>query len=123
MSSSVPPTKTGIKRLIAAFGYSLQGLRAAFVNEEAFRLEVYAALILLPLAIFLGNTAVEKSILIMSFFLVPLAELLNSAIEAVVDRFGNEWHELSKRAKDIGSASVLLAMLQMAICWVIILLF
>jgi len=106
---------TGITRLWKALQYSLSGLGAAFRNEQAFRQEVYASVALIPIAIWLGDTRVERVLLIGSVLLVMVVEVLNSAIEAVVDRIGCERHELSGRAKDLGSAAVLLA-LALAVC-------
>jgi len=113
---------TGIKRLNNAFGYSMQGFRACFKHEEAFRQEVYASLLLIPLALYLGDTGVERALLLGSWLLVPLVELLNSAIENTIDRIGAEQHELSGRAKDIGSAAVFLALLLCACVWLLVLL-
>ncbi len=113
---------TGIKRLNNAFGYSMQGFRACFKHEEAFRQEVYASLLLIPLALYLGDTGVERALLLGSWLLVPLVELLNSAIENAIDRIGAEQHELSARAKDIGSAAVFLALLLCACVWLLVLL-
>ncbi|MDH5785407.1 MAG: diacylglycerol kinase [Chromatiales bacterium] len=115
------PGATGLTRIINAFGYSLKGLKAAFINEAAFRQELLAFIVLAPLAIWLGQSGVEQALLIGSLFLVLIAELINSAIEAVVDRFGKELHELSGRAKDIGSATVLIAMLNLFVVWVLVL--
>ncbi len=113
---------TGIKRLNNAFGYSMQGFRACFKHEEAFRQEIYASLLLIPLALYLGDTGVERALLLGSWLLVPLVELLNSAIENAIDRIGAEQHELSARAKDIGSAAVFLALLLCACVWLLVLL-
>lgn len=112
---------TGIKRLICAAGYSWAGLRAAFAHEEAFRQEMALTLLLLPLAIWLGDTGLERAVLIASWVLVLLMELGNSAIEAVVDRISDEHHPLAGRAKDIGSAIVLLALLNAAAVWALVL--
>lgn len=112
---------TGIKRLICAAGYSWAGLRAAFAHEEAFRQEMVLTLLLLPLAIWLGDTGLERAVLIASWVLVLLMELGNSAIEAVVDRISDEHHPLAGRAKDIGSAIVLLALLNAAAVWALVL--
>lgn len=111
----------GLKRLTNAFGFSLAGFRACYQNEEAFRQEVAASLLIIPLALWLGETGVERALLLGSWLLVPLMELLNSALEAVVDRIGSEHHELSGRAKDIGSAVVFLALLITAVVWVLVL--
>jgi len=111
----------GLKRLVNAFVFSMQGLKATYRGEEAFRQEVAVLLLAIPLALWLGETAVEISLLIGSVLLVLVVELLNSAIEAVVDRFGGEIHELSGRAKDMGSAAVLLISVNAAIVWLLIL--
>lgn len=108
---------TGIKRIINAFGYSMKGLRAAFKYESAFRQETALLIILLPLAILLGQNIVDYSILIGSLFLVIIVELLNSAVEAVVDRVGDEHHKLAGRAKDIGSAAVFVSLLNVCVIW------
>lgn len=110
----------GIKRIINAFGFSMQGFKAAYQHEEAFRQEVWLAIVLLPLAFYLDVSTVERVLLILTVILVLLVEILNSAIEAVVDRFGGEHHELSGRAKDMGSAAVWLALLMLFITWVMI---
>lgn len=112
----------GIQRLINAFSYSKAGFGACFRHEEAFRQELLALILLLPLGFWLGDNGVERALLLGSLLLVPLTELLNSAIEAVVDRFGGELHELSGRAKDIGSAAVLLSILLAAMVWGLVLL-
>ena len=104
-------------RLWNATGYSLKGLYAAFKHEQAFRLEVYILLIIVPLTFYLSDSAVERVLMIASWFFVMMAELVNSAIEAVVDRFGGEFHELSGRAKDIGSAVVMVAITLALITW------
>ena len=108
---------TGIKRIINAFGYSMQGLRAAFKHESAFRQETALLIILLPIAILLGQNIVDYSILIGSLLLVIIVELLNSAVEAVVDRIGDEHHELAGRAKDIGSAAVFVSLVNVGVIW------
>lgn len=115
------PGATGITRVINAFGYSMKGLRAAFINEAAFRQELFLFVVLSPLAIWLGQTGVEQALLIGSLFLVLIAELMNSAIEAIVDRVGSEFHELSGRAKDIGSAAVLIALANVFVVWTLVL--
>jgi diacylglycerol kinase (ATP) len=112
----------GLKRIINAFGYSLKGFRACFRHEEAFRQEVFVLIPLLPLGIWLGNNGVERALLVGSLLIVPLTELLNSAIEAVVDRIGQERHKLSGRAKDIGSAAVFLSIVLAMSVWFLILL-
>lgn len=111
------PGKTGLIRIIHAFGYSVQGIRAAFKHEAAFRQELLLAIILIPLAFFVTQDAVKLAFLISSPILVLVVEILNSAIEAVVDRFGEEHHELSGRAKDMGSAAVFLSLVIVAVIW------
>jgi diacylglycerol kinase (ATP) len=113
---------TGLTRIIKAFGFSMQGLKAAYTLEEAFRQEVWLLMISFPLALWLGETGLEKAVLIGSLLLLLIVEILNSAIEAAIDRFGGEIHELSARAKDMGSAAVLLASLNAAIVWLLVLL-
>ena len=108
---------TGLRRIINAFGYSMKGLRAAFKHESAFRQELALLVILLPIAILLGQTIVDYSILIGSLLLVLIVELLNSAVEAVVDRIGDEHNELAGRAKDIGSAAVFVSLINVAVIW------
>ena len=109
---------TGLKRIIKATGYSAQGFRAAWKHESAFRQETLLTLAFLPLAIWLGSNAVQVALLVSTLFLVVIVELLNSGIEAVVDRIGDEAHKLSGRAKDMGSAAVFLSLLLMAVVWV-----
>ena len=113
--------RTGLDRLVHAFGYSLQGLRAAFAGESAFRQEVAAAIVLMPLAIWLGSYGVERALLMSSIWLVLIVELLNSALEAAIDRISFDHHELSKRAKDFGSAAVLLSLVLAASVWAAVL--
>lgn len=115
------PGATGITRIIKAFGYSMQGLRAAYVNEAAFRQELLLCVVMVPLGAWLGHGAVERALMIASLLLVLMVELLNSAVEAVVDRVDNEWHKLSGRAKDIGSAAVFVALLNVGVVWGLIL--
>jgi len=113
---------TGIQRILNAAGYSWKGLKAAFTHEAAFRQEVFLLLLLGPAALWLGETGVERVLLFGSLLLVLIIELLNSAIEAVVDRFGGEWDELSGRAKDLGSAAVFLSLVLTLLVWVLVLL-
>jgi len=115
-------TSGGLTRIQRAFGYSLQGLRAALRHEAAFRQELMLAVLLLPLGLWLGEGGVEKALLAGSWILVLIVELLNSAIEATVDRFGPEHHDLSGRAKDIGSAAVMLSIGLAMLVWALILL-
>lgn len=114
--------KTGLVRIWNAFRYSLAGLRAAFKHEDAFRQECLLAAILIPAAFFVPATFLGKAILIGSTLLVLIVELVNSAIEATVDRVSLEHHRLAKRAKDIGSAAVLLTLLNLALMWALVLL-
>ena len=112
----------GIKRLYNAFFFSIAGLKATWKNEEAFRLEVILFVLTTPLALWLGETTVEKILLISAVVMIMIVEILNSAIEAVVDRSGTEYHELAGRAKDMASAAVLLSMVLAAAIWSAILL-
>nr|WP_163501732.1 diacylglycerol kinase [Halomonas socia] len=114
------PGHTGWRHLVHSTRYSLKGLGAAYRNETAFRQEVALCLVLLPLAIWIGRSPLEWILLIGSCLLVLIVELLNSAIENVVDRIGTEHHELSGRAKDISSAAVMLALLFAAITWLLL---
>ena len=109
--------KTGLRRICNALGYSLSGLAAAYRNVDAFRQEVLMALILVPLAFYLGEDALERALMIASVMFVIIVELLNSAIEATVDRISLENHSLAKRAKDIGSAAVLLSLINLVVVW------
>jgi diacylglycerol kinase (ATP) len=111
----------GIKRLVNACFFSVAGFKATWTHEEAFRQEVILFLVGTPLALWLGHTPIEKVLLVGSLVLVLLVELLNSAVEAVVDRVGFEHHELSGRAKDIGSAAVMLSLVWAAATWALIL--
>lgn len=120
-AGEIPVKKKGVTRLIAAARYSWQGIGAAFASEEAFRLEVYALVIMAPLGLWLGAGAVEKVLLIGSLILLIIIELFNTAIEAVVNRIGPEFHELSRNAKDMGSACVLLGIVLVIFTWVMIL--
>lgn len=108
--------RTGLSRMWHALGFALAGLRAGW-KETAFRQEAMAALVLLPLSLWLGRTWVETAVLAGSVLLVMIVELLNTGIESVIDRIGPEWHELSKRAKDMASAAVLLSLLLCAAIW------
>ena len=114
---------TGVTRWVKALGFTWLGLKAAYKHEEAFRQEVFLLLVSTPLAIWLGQTGIEVALLIGSVLLLLIVELLNSAVEAVVDRFGGEIHELSGRAKDMGSAAVFIAMVNTGLVWLLVLLF
>lgn len=120
--TAVPAKKKGFARLRAATLYSVEGLRACFASEEAFRLEIMLAVVLTPLAFWLGDSPAERGLLLVAIVLVLLVELLNSAIEAVVDRIGLEYHALSKKAKDIGSAAVFISLVAFVVLWVAVLL-
>ena len=104
-------------RILKATVWSMQGLRAAWLHESSFRLEVYLFLVFGPLGLWLGDTGVERALLVGSCLLVMAVELLNSAIEAVIERYGPEFHELAGRAKDMGSAAVFLTMLNVLLVW------
>ncbi|HDS1223939.1 diacylglycerol kinase [Stenotrophomonas maltophilia] len=111
----------GPRRIFQAARWSWQGLRAAWLHESSFRLEVYLLVLLTPLAVWLGQTPVERALLIGSMLLVLAMELANSAIEAVIERYGSEIHELAGRAKDMGSAAVFMLMMNVLLCWGLVL--
>lgn len=113
-------TIKGIRRLWAAFHYSIDGLKSTFQSEEAFRQEVFLLFVLTPIGLWLGQTGLERAVLIGVLILVLVVELLNSAVESVVDRIGLEHHVLCKRAKDTASAAVLLSLVNGIICWLLI---
>ena len=108
-------------RIFKATVWSMQGLRAAWLHESSFRLEVYLLVVMAPLALWLGRTGVERALLLGSCLLVLAVELLNSAIEAVIERYGPEFHELAGRAKDMGSAAVFVVMMNVLLVWGLIL--
>ncbi|MBB6364979.1 MULTISPECIES: diacylglycerol kinase [Xanthomonas] len=112
----------GPRRMLMAARWSWQGLRAAWLHESSFRLEVCLCLILAPLALWLGQGPVQQVLMIGSLLLVLAVELLNSAIEAVIERYGPEHHELAGRAKDMGSAAVFVMLANVVLCWGLILL-
>ncbi|MDH5710490.1 MAG: diacylglycerol kinase [Gammaproteobacteria bacterium] len=112
---------TGITRIINAAGYSWLGFKAAYKHEAAFRQELWLCILLIPAALYFGETLLDKAILISSLLFVLVVELINSAIEAVVDRFGDELHELSGRAKDMGSTAVFIAITITIIIWISVL--
>jgi diacylglycerol kinase (ATP) len=112
---------TGITRWVKALGFTWLGIKAAYKHEEAFRQEIWLLIVAVPLAIWLGDNGIEITLMIGSILLLLIVELLNSAIEAVVDRFGGEIHELSGRAKDMGSAAVFIAMTNVAVIWLFLL--
>jgi len=111
------PGKRGLPRLIDAARYSMQGLRAAWRNEEAFRMEATLALVAIPLAFWVGEGLTHQLLLVVVSGLVIITELLNSAIEAAIDRFGGEIHPLSVQAKDIGSAAVFSSLMLFVAVW------
>jgi diacylglycerol kinase (ATP) len=111
------PANTGIGRILRATKFSAQGLASAWKNEAAFRQELLLVVVLLPVAVWLGQSALERAVLIGSLMFVLVVELVNSAIEAAIDRHGDELHELSGRAKDMGSAAVLVSLLLVAVVW------
>lgn len=113
--------KTGLRRILNAFHYSLAGLNAAYRHEDAFRTELWLALLLVPIGLWFGAGGVAKALLVGSVMLVLVVELINSAIEATVDRISLEDHRLAKRAKDIGSAAVLISLLNVAGIWALVL--
>ena len=112
---------TGVSRLLAAFAASVRGLAGAFREEQAFRQEIAFACVALPLGIWLGRSGVERALLAAPVLLILIVELLNSAIEATVDRIGLERHVLAGLAKDVGSAAVLLSFLLLGVVWVLVL--
>ncbi|MBE7216636.1 diacylglycerol kinase [Shewanella benthica] len=116
-----PENNHGIKRVFRATGFSMKGLKAAWVHEAAFRQELMLAIVMLPIAVLVDITTIEKLLLIFSLFIVLIVELLNSAIEAVVDRIGDEIHTLSGQAKDIASAAVFMSLALCGITWAVIL--
>ena len=111
----------GPGRILKATVWSLQGLRAAWLHESSFRLEVWLLVVAVPLALWLGDSGLERAVMIGSCLLVLAAELLNSAIEAVIERYGPEHHELAGRAKDMGSAAVFVLMMNVLLVWGLVL--
>jgi len=111
------PGKTGVARVLAAMRYSYQGLTAQWRYEAAFRQEVMLLLVAIPLAFWLGESRLEQAFMIFSVALVVIVETFNSSVEAVVDRISDEHHELSGRAKDLGSAAVMLSLFLAAFVW------
>lgn len=114
---------TGLKRICLALGYSIKGIKSAYKHEAAFRQEIWLTCILIPAAFFMDVTQVERILLILPIILMLMFEIVNSAIEAVVDRIGSEYHELAGRAKDMGSAAVLISIILTAYIWIEILFF
>ena len=124
MSDPISPYKgkTGLRRVLNAMAYTRDGLRAAFKHEDAFRMEVFLALLLIPLALYLGETGVERALMVAAVLGVLAVELLNSALESAVDRISLEHHLLIKRAKDMGSAAVMIALVNVVVVWTLVLL-
>lgn len=112
----------GPRGIYRAFLWSLQGLRAAWLHESSFRLEVVAFIVLAPVGVMLGQTGIERALLVGSMLLVMATELMNSAVEAVIERYGPEHHELAGRAKDMGSAAVFVLMMNVVLVWACLLL-
>lgn len=115
------PNGLGLMRVLRAAACSMAGLRSAWKNEAAFRQELTLCCVMAPIAIFLGDTGIERALMLGSLVMVLIVELLNSAVEAVVDRVSTQHHELSGRAKDIASAAVFLSLLNVVIIWVLLL--
>jgi len=118
----VKPGATGLKRLYDAAGFSARGLAACWRSEAAFRQETAAAAVLIPAALYLGAGGLERAVLVASVLLVLVVELVSASVEAVVDRLGDEPHPLAARAKDVGSAAVMLSLSQVGIVWALVLL-
>ena len=111
----------GIRRLINALRWTGRGFRSTLKHEEAFRLEIYLFLVMAPLGLWLGDNGIERALLVGSLLVVLIVELLNSAVESVVDRISTDRHKLSGRAKDQGSAAVFVSLMLVALCWVLVL--
>ncbi|HNQ91994.1 MAG TPA: diacylglycerol kinase [Alphaproteobacteria bacterium] len=112
---------TGLKRIVKAFGYSIDGLKTAIHSEAAFRQELALFFIGVPLAFWLDVTTIERILMIASLFLVLITELINTSLEYVIERISNDWHEASKKVKDLGSAAVLLSLFNASMVWGMIL--
>jgi diacylglycerol kinase (ATP) len=121
LNASPHKGKTGLRRVWNALFYSVEGFKAAYRHEDAFRQECLLAIILIPLACFMPASGVGKALMIASILLVLIVELLNSAVEAAVDRISLENHQLAKRAKDIGSAAVFVSLANVAVVWGLVL--
>ncbi|MDR0672309.1 MAG: diacylglycerol kinase [Zoogloeaceae bacterium] len=121
-STAPPKSKPGLARIVNALGYSLRGLAAAFRHEAAFRQELFLMAIALPSGLYLGKNGVERTLLAGSLFLVLIVELLNSAVEAIVDKTSPEFHALAGRAKDMGSAAVMISLILAGVVWGLVLL-
>ncbi len=118
-----PLNNKGLKRIINAFFFSLDGIKACMRTEEAFRTEIFLSIVLIPIGLWLGHTHVERILLVGSILLVLIVELLNTAVERAIDRISFEHHELSKESKDMGSAAVLFSLIVMGLTWILILFF
>lgn len=116
-------SNTGLLRIIKATGYSWKGVCAAYRHEAAFRQEIWLCSVMIPLGLYLGDNGIAKALLVSSVMLLPLTEILNSAMEAMVDRLGEEQHELSGRAKDMASAAVAMAIIITIVVWILVLFF
>ena len=114
-------TATGFDRIVRAAGFSYEGFVSAIRTEAAFRQELMLAVVLIPLGLWLGDSGLERAMLVGCIVLILIVELLNSAVESVVDRVGDEYHELSKKAKDIGSAAVFLSFGNALLIWILVL--
>lgn len=115
------PNEKGLKRIVSATGYSIHGMGFAWKNEAAFRQEIILLLVLVPFGIWLGSNGVERALLVGSCFIVIIVELLNSGIEAVIDRIGADYHKLSGAAKDLGSAAVFFSLVLVVVTWTTVL--
>lgn len=111
------PGNTGLTRIIKAFGFSMKGFRAAWQHEAAFRQELALTIVMVPLAFIVAETTMQLALLLTTLFIVLITEILNSAVEAVVDRVSDEPHDLAGRAKDMGSAAVFLSLTMTAVIW------
>ena len=116
------PATTGLRRIIDALAFSIAGLRAAYTHEAAFRQELLCAVFMVPAGVYLGHTPAEQALLVAAVLLVLVVELLNSSVEAAVDRIGDEPHALSARAKDLGAAAVFMSIVLALCVWLLILL-
>lgn len=112
----------GLRRITSAFRFSMQGLRSCYQSEVAFKQEIWLTIILIPIVFFIKDSAIDRVLLITPIFIVLITEILNSAIETVVDRVGDEYHVLSGQAKDMGSAAVWLSLMLLVVTWLIVLL-
>jgi diacylglycerol kinase (ATP) len=121
-SAALLKSKPGLMRIVRALGYSLKGFVAAFRHEAAFRQELFLVAVTLPLGLYLGKNGIERALLVGSLLLVLIVELLNSAVEAIVDKTSPEFNELAGRAKDLGSAAVMSSLISAGVVWGLVLL-